>query len=837
MLLVAALAATHVGAAAPAVAEPVLAHPSVTSASLHARGGRSADAKGPTRRDARPPADNTSARAPSLPPLTSGALAGTEEDSASGSSQPGADPLVSNGLGSPLCRGALGAEELSAARERGCETSGFVGASAPTENFGLDVHIDTGFLGLSSGSVDRAIQDLLVTPAWMAIVWAVHALVVMLEWCFTIDLLDDASVELGSSLRAAQTRLTYPWLASVLAIAAIVTAYHGLIRRRVSDALGQALVAGTMMVAGLWVILDPSGTVGALGGWANQASLGTLAVAANGAPARAGRALGDSMAGVFAAAVEVPWCYLEFGDVGWCRNARRRDPRLYAAGLAIARRELAQASCRDEGSLTLCAPAGGAAAKALEHSAELLRSARTNGEIFLALPANGSQRNSINDESSLLRVMCQSSDATSCKGAMAAQAEFRTNAGTLQRVGGLLLIWGGVLGMLLIFGFIGLRLLGAAIFSLLYLLLAPAVVLAPALGEAGRAVFRRWAANLVGALVAKLLFGFLLGVLLTVLAMLAGLEALGWWTQWLLMSALWWGAYGRRHQVLSMAGGSPGERNASRSVSSRVAGLLEPPRKVLGAAGAIGRGLGAPARDPERRERIARTAARGAAEQMEAQARRLLERAPRPGVGSAGAQERQTRLAAKRAQLARIQREQARARAEGDRRRELELAYRARRVEQEVSGEEQRTAAGRVDPGVAERGSRRDAFRERELEQAKSFLDRQAALRAGVTGARPRRDYAALAGVIGREREEYERLPPARQRLVRAEIDRELALRNELPRVAGELARESRPGTVKRGDRQEASRALQEALRRRMRQPSPTHPTTAKFSHDKLCRT
>ena len=69
---------------------------------------------------------------------------------------------------------------------------------------------------------------------------------------------------------------------------------------------------------------------------------------------------------------------------------------------------------------------------------------------------------------------------------------------TWSRMGGLLLIVGGALGMLLLFGFIAVRLLGAAMFSLLYLLLAPAMVLAPALGEGGREVFRRWAARLLG---------------------------------------------------------------------------------------------------------------------------------------------------------------------------------------------------------------------------------------------------------------------------------------------------------------------------------------------------
>ena len=111
--------------------------------------------------------------------------------------------------------------------------------------------------------------------------------------------------------------------------------YHGLIRRRVADTLGEALLMGAMMVAGLWVIADPTGTVGALGQWADQASLGTLAVAAQGTPAAPGRALGDSLGSLFTAAIEAPWCYLEFGDVGWCREASRLDPSLRAAASRI----------------------------------------------------------------------------------------------------------------------------------------------------------------------------------------------------------------------------------------------------------------------------------------------------------------------------------------------------------------------------------------------------------------------------------------------------------------------------------------------------------------------
>ena len=70
-----------------------------------------------------------------------------------------------------------------------CKTSGFVATAYPTGNYGLDVHIDTGVLGISQGGFMSAVQDLIIAPVWMAIVWLVHALLVMLEWGFSIDLL------------------------------------------------------------------------------------------------------------------------------------------------------------------------------------------------------------------------------------------------------------------------------------------------------------------------------------------------------------------------------------------------------------------------------------------------------------------------------------------------------------------------------------------------------------------------------------------------------------------------------------------------------------------------
>ena len=475
-------------------------------------------------------------------------------DASSSGPASGGDPLVENGLGSPMCR--ADASVLSAASARNCATSGFEAAGAPTGNYALDVHIDTGALGFTAATLE---QDYLIEPVWMGLVWVVHTLVVALEWCFTLDLLDSSAMgAVERALRDTQATFTRPWLVLALALASLASAYNGLVRRRVAETLGQAVLMLAMMAGGLWVIADPAGTVGALGRWVDEASAGTLGAVLEGTPARAPRTLADSMGGLFAGVVGAPWCYLEFGDVRWCVAPALLDRHLQNAALAIAAGAQPAGGCSGKGgwdSVNVCEVLEGEQPQARSQSATLLRAARTNGELFLALPANEAARNSINDKASLLRVLCGSSDATGCRGSTASEAEFRTQGGTIARLGGLLLITIGALGMLLLFGFIALHLLGSELVSLLYLLLAPAAVIAPALGDGGRAAFRTWATRLLGAVASKLVFSFLLGVVLLLTRTLLDLEAFGWWTRWLLVSALWWGAYHQRRGVLDFMHG------------------------------------------------------------------------------------------------------------------------------------------------------------------------------------------------------------------------------------------------------------------------------------------
>ena len=121
-----------------------------------------------------------------------------------------------------------------------------------------------------------------------------------------------------------------------------------------------------------------------------------------------------------------------------------------------------------------------------------------------------------------------------------------------------------------------------------------------------------------------------------------------------------------------------------------------------------------------------------------------------------------------------------------------ELGARERRAAGEIAREEESLRQARRAVADAEDSKRRTGqthTREQREERAR-FLDAQTALpRAGrADGDGRRRDYAALAGLAGHGRAEYERLDPRKQREARLQIDRELAMRRELGGAAADAA-------------------------------------------------
>jgi hypothetical protein len=759
-----------------------------------------APARAPAHTPAKAPPAKAPPRAPSNPPLSTGGTSMSPEAEASASASPsGGDPLVDNGLGSPLCREGASAE-LSQAGERNCRSSDFEAAQAPTGDYAFDVHINTGVANWGN-YFSASVQDV-GQWGWMLLVAIVHGVIVMLEWCYTVDLLESSAMRaVTKGLSETQATFTRPWLVLALAVAAVLAMYHGIVRRQVSETLGQVVLMGVMMLAGLWVIVNPLGTVGALGAWANQASLGTLGAVIAGTPAAPDRTLSESMESVFSGTIGGPWCYLEFGNVRWCDEPKQLDSRLQAAGRRIAAQDQATIGPK---------------------SAELLRRAETNGELFLALPANGEQRNSINDSGSLFNALCGGSEEP-CHGPTAGEAEFRTQRGTAARVIGLFLIWIGVLGMVLLLGYLALHLLGAAIASLFLLLLAPAAVIAPALGDGGRSLFRRWGTWLLGAVCSKLIFSFLLGVVLLMQQTLMGLTVFGWWAQWLLVSAMWWGAFLKRHHVLGFVHGEHRSGHASGSLlrhARRVGEKLQhPPALVPGAKWVKGK-FGTPPPSVEQRRKLAQAGVARAKGIADGQVKRTLEREHADAHALVqAAPETEARISDKQAQLEQARGEHATARAKAaeagksrkaasrnrrgrsspkrkseaasfaaeeksQRQHAVELQRRMSRLQGEIASDRDSLAAAQqtVEIGTQARQTSDNPYTRAQAEKGGRFLDAQAALGAGE------RDYAGAAGIANYGRREYEALDARGQQVARREIDQELAVRKGLGAAARDVA-------------------------------------------------
>lgn len=134
--------------------------------------------------------------------------------------------------------------------------------------------------------------------------------------------------------------------------------------------------------------------------------------------------------------------------------------------------------------------------------------------------------------------------------------------GTFPRLALLGTIAVGLLGAIALFAYIGLRLLLASAMTLLLLLLAPAILIAPALGDGGRAAFVSWGKRLLGALLAKLVYSIFLTIVLAASQVFTHLD-IGWFGTWLMLGAFWWGVFLKRNELIEfVAAGTPRSEGA-----------------------------------------------------------------------------------------------------------------------------------------------------------------------------------------------------------------------------------------------------------------------------------
>jgi hypothetical protein len=175
----------------------------------------------------------------------------------------------------------------------------------------------------------------MIAFVFAAIVKVVRAAMLALELCFTFDLFGrDHGHQIPHALQSAQHFFTEPWMPVAFAVAAIWGAWRGIAQHRVAQTVSGYALMVAMMIGGLVIVSDPSGTLGWVDRSANQASLGALAAFAGHNPTRSTAGFSDALSGVFQQTVERPWCTLEFGDVDWCMSPPDAEMRRAAADVA-----------------------------------------------------------------------------------------------------------------------------------------------------------------------------------------------------------------------------------------------------------------------------------------------------------------------------------------------------------------------------------------------------------------------------------------------------------------------------------------------------------------------
>ncbi len=495
-----------------------------------------------------PPAD---AAAPAKSKTPSSALSTTVQPDPVAASAAGEDSTTDAAYGDPSR--ALGATSPSCAyalddeSRRACKVSGSPAQPYPLSAYGIDVRV--GFSLTDPGKTFMSALQSLGAGLWMALLYVVKAVLLLLEWAFSLDLTSKAMPSVRRTLARLHGEVFgEPWLLLAITLTGLWGMWNGLIKGRAVETLSGLAATVALLVVGLVVISRPAETVGRAAKLVNDASLGVVAAGTIGDTGHPRQALARALRGVFQDTVHDPWCALEFGSVTYCDEPTGDSQRPTTADVWL--QYPAQSWQRDR-----------------LHSA--MKPKKDGGGFDPFGTAKGLL--GLNDDRKL------PDEVTQLVHKNDERAKLQEAGGTFPRLALLGTVSVGLLGAATLFAYLGLRLLLAAAMTLLLLLIAPAMLIAPALGEGGRATFIAWGQRLIGAILAKLVFAVFLTVVLAASQVFTGLE-LGWFGTWLLLGAFWWGVFLKRDELIGfVSAGAPHQQStgpAGRAASQAYYGWM-----------------------------------------------------------------------------------------------------------------------------------------------------------------------------------------------------------------------------------------------------------------------
>jgi len=528
------------------------------------------------------------------PGVATGAAPGAEALPAASTPYGGSlDPTAVLGIENPLCGES---SKLSARQIRNCRSSHSPEAAYPVGNYGWDIHIESG--GFISSLFVPAVSFVLqlLSVIWLVLLMMLKGCLIILGFAFSLSPFTDNRMlsEIGIGLTGFFNNLTSPWLTTLFVILGGWGLYNGLVRRRTGETLAGMLMALVMMLAGLWIIHSPRDTVGRVAEAVNGASLTAVSAPSSGRVGAPMRSYNDAMTAVWNQMTAVPFCAMDFSDVHWCMTAKPSEEAMDAAREGI-----------DDGDafnlqlLTNLPEDPEEASRVLHRKlAALFGAAPTVRDLYLRFSPLSGPRDKLWDYYNgepdehvglPMNIGPQLNIGGGTDGAAPDKVAMQGRSGVLTRMVMVFIFTIGLLGGLLLLLWLAMKLVMATASSFVLVLATPLAMFFPVFGQAGRSAFTKWMTALLGAIVAKLIFSGLLGIVLLGSSVIGSAIGRSSPTLGLIaVMAFWWAVFLSREKYLALFQVDPtGDRGAAGLYRTLAGGYLGY-RIARGATGAIG---------------------------------------------------------------------------------------------------------------------------------------------------------------------------------------------------------------------------------------------------------
>jgi signal transduction histidine kinase len=410
----------------------------------------------------------------------------------------------------------------------------------PLSAFSLDYHTDIGITQLDG--VPPTIAQWAAAQIWSLTSFLVKTVIDLFTWAFSLDLLGGTPAAVGGGALAPvasaitsvyENVIGEAWMVVAIVLAGSWGIWKALVQRRYTETAGALALSVVFVLIALFFVYQPERTIGEASRWTNTMSLAFLSGTNRGTvddPGQAKRHVADQLFGAF---VYEPWVVLEFGGLRHCVDTDHLDDDGYPR--PVGPHDPARDVCRDH----LRQGADG-------HGGYAPR--------FLRYPAGSKERNAEYDALRKGEIPADKRDGQFRGYAVdktdSPAVDIQQEHGAYQRLTLSVVFFVGVLGAVVLLGFLSLAVILAQVVALVLLGFAPVALVIGIFPRAGHDFFRNWLAKLATAVFIKALYSLVIAIVVAVAAALqASTESLGFLFSFGLQAIFFWAIFLYRKQI------------------------------------------------------------------------------------------------------------------------------------------------------------------------------------------------------------------------------------------------------------------------------------------------